>query len=163
MSNATSYPGYQFEWSSNNKSLGINPELLIKDSGTYFLIIINPLAACINSDSIVIKKIEPPTIQIETQDVKCFGDSSGVVSIDIKDGTPPFSIKSKFDFINQLEDEIKSNFMSNPELEFKEVVYQGISSKLEKAEVEYSIKQWDKKIGSDVNDVRIYGNLKKIF
>ena len=69
----------------------------------------------------------------------------------------------KFDFINQLEDEIKSNFMSNPELEFKEVVYQGISSKLEKAEVEYSIKQWDKKIGSDVNDVRIYGNLKKIF
>ncbi len=101
LSNATSYPGYQFEWSSNNKSLSSDPELLIKDSGTYFLIIINPLAACINSDSIVIKKIDPPTIQIETQDVKCFGDSSGVVSIDIKDGTPPFSIKSKFDFINQ--------------------------------------------------------------
>ncbi|WP_418181318.1 toprim domain-containing protein (plasmid) [Aliarcobacter lanthieri] len=69
----------------------------------------------------------------------------------------------RFDFINQLEDKIKNNFMSNPELEFKEIVYQGISSKLEKAEVEYSIKQWDKKMGSDINDIRIYGNLSKIF
>ncbi|MFY4796943.1 hypothetical protein ACOTVS_10490 [Aliarcobacter butzleri] len=69
----------------------------------------------------------------------------------------------KFDFINHLDDEIKNNFMSNSELEFKEIVYEGLSSKLQKAGVEFSIMYWDIKLGSDINDVRINGNLSKIF
>ncbi len=46
---------------------------------------------------------------------------------------------------------------------FVETNYEGIDKKLEKAGVSYKIKEWDIKIGSDVNDVRMYGNLNKIF
>ncbi|MCT7578742.1 toprim domain-containing protein [Aliarcobacter butzleri] len=69
-------------------------------------------------------------------------------------------------FINKLEDFKKLekiNALKKSNIEFKEVNYQGLSTKLEKAGVDYCIKQWDTKLGSDVNDVRIYGNLSKIF
>lgn len=46
---------------------------------------------------------------------------------------------------------------------YTELSYEGMKQKLEKAGIDYEIKEWDKKIGSDVNDVRIYGNLNKIF
>ena len=72
----------------------------------------------------------------------------------------------RVDFVNKLEDFKKLekiNSLKSSNLEFKEIAYQGISSKLEKAGVEYFIKQWDTKLGSDVNDVRIYGNLSKVF
>lgn len=72
----------------------------------------------------------------------------------------------RYDFINRLEDFKKLekiNSLNSSNMEFKEIVYQGLSSKLEKAGIKYLIKQWDTKLGSDVNDVRIYGNLKKIF
>ena len=72
----------------------------------------------------------------------------------------------RVDFINKIEEFKKTekiNFLNNSGVEYKEVVYQGISSKLEKAGIEYSIKEWDTKLGSDVNDVRIYGNLNKVF
>ena len=72
----------------------------------------------------------------------------------------------RVDFINKIEEFKKIekiNFLNNSGVEYKEVVYQGISSKLEKAGIEYSIKEWDTKIGSDINDVRIYGNINKLF
>ena len=72
----------------------------------------------------------------------------------------------RVDFINKIEEFKKIekiNFLNNSGVEYKEVVYQGISSKLEKAGIEYSIKEWDTKLGSDINDVRIYGNINKLF
>ena len=72
----------------------------------------------------------------------------------------------RVDFINKIEEFKKIekiNFLKSSNLEFKEIVYQGLSSKLEKAGVEYFIKEWDTKLGSDINDVRIYGNINKLF
>ena len=72
----------------------------------------------------------------------------------------------RVDFINKIEEFKKIekiNFLNNSQVEYKEIVYQGISSKLEKAQIEYSIKEWDTKLGSDINDVRIYGNINKLF
>lgn len=69
-------------------------------------------------------------------------------------------------FINKIDDERKNNYiesLKNQNISFAEVNYEGMCQKLERAGIEYEIKQWDTKLGSDVNDVRINGNLKQIF
>ena len=53
--------------------------------------------------------------------------------------------------------------LRNANKKYTEVNYEGVCIKLERASVAYEIKSWDTKLGSDINDVRINGNIKKIF
>ncbi len=69
-------------------------------------------------------------------------------------------------FINRLDynaKKMKTESLLLQNKNFTETNYEGLIGKLEKANIESEVKVWDTNLGSDINDVRINGNLNKIF
>lgn len=65
--------------------------------------------------------------------------------------------------IDDMKKEHRLKELIDSNKKYMEINYEGVCVKLERANISYEIKSWDKKLGSDVNDVRIYGNINKIF
>lgn len=64
---------------------------------------------------------------------------------------------------DDLSKKVKVLSLQNDNKKFTESFYEGLSKKLERAGISYEVKEWDIRLGSDINDVRINGNIGKIF
>lgn len=69
-------------------------------------------------------------------------------------------------FIKEIDEDAKQNrihTLNTENKKFSEIFYDGMKQKLQRAGLEYEIKEWDTKLGSDINDTRINGNINKLF
>ena len=79
-------PGYNFLW-SNNATSGKLTNIL---SGIYFVSITDS-HGCLKEDSVFVDQPDPVFINIEVNDVSCFGEMDGSITINTTGGTPPFT------------------------------------------------------------------------
>ena len=57
--------------------------------GTYYVEVVNENLGCINSDTIELYSPEEMLIELETQNIDCFGDNSGVALVTVSNATLP--------------------------------------------------------------------------
>lgn len=84
-------PGVSYQWSGVTDPTSPNP--IVTDEGTYSVTVTTP-AGCTDIDTVEITKdITPPSADISTSDVSCFGNNDGFITINsITDGTEPYLI-----------------------------------------------------------------------
>ena len=73
---------YLYSWSLNNVTLGSNPYYSATEVGTYLLEVEDISTGCTAEDSVEVEGFfTMPEMEIEVDEVKCFGESNGIISI----------------------------------------------------------------------------------
>ena len=84
------FPPYDITWSSVNGFSSNDEDISNLVSGDYTLTVLDNLN-CSYDFSFFVPEVDPIIIQEVHQDVSCFGDNDGSISIDVFGGVPPFS------------------------------------------------------------------------
>ncbi len=82
---------YSYKWFNSDYVLAaITEDVLYMKADTY-MVVVTDTFGCSNSTMLVISQPNPLTLSISTDDVECFGGSTGNIDIDVFGGTPPYT------------------------------------------------------------------------
>jgi len=79
-------PDYTLEWQDGRTATTVDQLA----AGTYVLTITDA-AGCMQTDAVTIKHPDPITLDLNAQDVTCFGDTDGAIVAEASGGAPPYT------------------------------------------------------------------------
>jgi gliding motility-associated-like protein len=82
---------YSYQWFNSDYVLAaITEDVLYMKADTY-MVVVTDTFGCSNSTMLIISQPDPLNFNISTDDVECFGGSTGNIDIDVFGGTPPYT------------------------------------------------------------------------